>query len=183
MTSHLCVHVCRRCHTFSGNSSSIWLPIKLKHSGLFHPPFMVMKAELGLGVWDCSLASTATLLPPLWPNNGINLAFASHAQHQPFHFTCAAASPFHSTYSVAPPVLFPCVCGVEGHSWFVLCWSGRVRGLLVSSCSKGPVRQGDHPLPGEPQPCRAASPSFCTNWQGLTLSYLVRRSRAPASEG
>lgn len=71
---------------------------------------MVMKVELGLSVWNCSMASTATLLPPLWPNNGINLAFASRAQRQPFHFTCAATSPSRSTSTLAPPVL--CVCGV-----------------------------------------------------------------------
>lgn len=82
---------------------------------------MVMKVELGLSVWNCSLASTATLLPPLWPNNGINLAFASRAQRQPFHFTGAATSPFHSTSTLAPPVLPLRVCGVEGRSWFVLC--------------------------------------------------------------
>lgn len=178
MTSHLCVHVCRCCCTFSGSSSCIWLPVKPKRSGLFHPPFMVMKVELGLSVWDCSLASTATLLPPLWPNNGINLAFASHAQRQPFHFTGAATSPFPSTSSLAPPVLSLRACGVEGHWWFVLCCSGRVRGLLVSSCSRGPARRARWL-----RPCGAAAPSLCTNWQGLTLSYLARRSRAPASEG
>lgn len=145
---------------------------------------MMMKVELGLSVWNCSLACTATLLPPLWPNNGINLAFASRAQRQPFHFTCAATSPFHSTSTLAPPGLFLCVCGVEGHSWFVLCC------LAGSGACWSPPAPEDPPgqattrwLPGEPRRRAGHSPFLCTNWQGLTLSHPVRRSRAPASEG
>lgn len=94
---------------------------------------MVMKVELGLGVWDCSLASTATLLPPLWPNNRINLAFASHAQRQPLPFTCTATSPLHSTHSLAAPV--PSRSVWRGGSLVVcsvLVWQGQgLSGLLL----------------------------------------------------
>lgn len=122
-----------------------------------------MKVELGLGVWDCSLASTATLLPPLWPNNGINLAFASHAQRQPFHFTCTAASPFHSTYSLAPPVLFPCVAWRVTRGLFCVGLAGSgacqsppapqdLSGEVTTRCQASPSpagrsHAGQHPLP------------------------------------
>lgn len=81
-----------------------------------------MKGELGLGVQDCSLASAATLLPPLWQNNGINFGLCRQAGNLaahsacPFHFTCAATSPFHITYSLFSSYSFfflpfcACVC-------------------------------------------------------------------------
>lgn len=135
----------------------LWLPIKLKHSGLFHPPFMVMKVELGLSVWDCSLASTATLLPPLWPDNGINLAFASRAQRS--RSTSLAQPPLlHSTH---PWLLLP--------ACLVLGWQGR--GPAVPSCSEGPAR----PALGSPFPEHSLART--------SLVIPSPGSRAPASEG
>lgn len=74
------------------------------------------------------------MLPPLWQNNGINFGLCRQAGNLaahsacPFHFTCAATSPFHITYSLFSFSFFPSLLCV---------WCGGLFGVYFVSALKG----------------------------------------------